>query len=213
MSDTGLVLYDHPVSSNALKVRFLLAELGLSCEKVHVPFSWPRPETYTALNPFGRIPTLVDDDVVVGESNAILRYIARRERRDDLYPREPADQARVEWALDAWSTQVRPMLMPAEAAALFHTDQEGGSGRPEDADQAAVAAALGPAREALALFERFIADNGTVLGTFTIADCAVAPVLWRSYRLPLSLEGLPKVALLRETATGRPAFRAAGPVA
>ena len=38
-----LVLYDHPASSNALKARFLLAELGLEYERRHVPFAEPRP--------------------------------------------------------------------------------------------------------------------------------------------------------------------------
>jgi glutathione S-transferase len=61
--------------------------------------------------------------------------------------------------------------------------------------------------------ERFVADNGTVVGTFTIADCAFAPVLWRWYRLPLSFDPWPKVARLRETVTARAAFREIGLVA
>ena len=73
-----LVLYDHPLSSNALKVRFLLAELGLQYERVHVPFAHPRPEELTRFHPFGTIPVLVDGELRVGESNAILRYLANR---------------------------------------------------------------------------------------------------------------------------------------
>jgi glutathione S-transferase len=65
----------------------------------------------------------------------------------------------------------------------------------------------------LDLMERFVADNGTVLGTFTIADCAFAPVLWRWYRMPLSFDPWPKVALLRDTVTARPAFAAMEPLA
>jgi glutathione S-transferase len=41
-----LELYDHPVSSNALKVRFLLAELGLDYERIRVPIERPRPDWY-----------------------------------------------------------------------------------------------------------------------------------------------------------------------
>ena len=87
------------------------------------------------------------------------------------------------------------------------------SGRPEDADQAELEEALEAARRPLGLAEAFVADNGTVVGTFTIADCAFAPVLWRWYRLPLSFESWPRLSRLRDTLTARPGFAAAGPVA
>ena len=81
-----LVLYDHPVSSNALKVRFLLAELGLEHERRRVELSRPRDPAYVALNPMGTVPLLLDGDFALAESHAILRYLADREQRDDLYP-------------------------------------------------------------------------------------------------------------------------------
>ena len=59
----------------------------------------------------------------------------------------------------------------------------------------------------------FVAGNGTVVGTFTIADMAFAPVLWRWYRMPLAFDPWPKVALLRDTVTARPAFAQMGPAA
>jgi glutathione S-transferase len=207
-----LVLYDHPASSNALKARFLLAELGLEYERRHVPFAEPRPADYVALNAFGRIPTLVDGDLVLPESNAILRYLAHREERFDLYPQEPRERAPVDAALDAWSTQTRPALFPLEGAALFHSDRESGGGRWEDGDQAAIEAALPRASQGLDVFEQFIADNGTVLGRFTIADVAAGPVIWRTKRLPLDLERWPKILRFRDAIEARPAFQAAEPV-
>jgi glutathione S-transferase len=208
-----LVLYDNPASSNALKVRFLLAELALDYERRHVPLQRPRPPWYIEEYPFGTIPFLRDGELELGESNAILRYLANRERRLDLYPEEPAARARVDWALDAWSTQFRSGFFAAERIGLMHGDMEQGGGRAEDADQAALGEALDQARPRLDVMEGFIADNGTVVGAFTIADCAFAPVLWRWYRLPLSFAPWPKVSLLRDTVSGRPAFQAAGPVA
>ena len=209
----SLILYDNPVSSNAMKVRFLLAELGLGYERRYVPLGRPRPDWYVDLYPFGTIPFLEDGHLTLGESNAMLRYLANRERRTDLYPAEPARRAQVDWALDAWSTQLRGGLFTAERTGLMHADLEQGGGRAEDADQTALAEAIDEARGKLDLMERFIADNGTVVGTFTIADCAFAPVLWRWYRLPLSFEEWPKVSLLRDTVTARPAFSAMEPVA
>ena len=208
----ALLLYDHPVSSNALKARFLLAELGLAYDTKHVPFAEPRPDWYTAVNPFGRIPTLVDGGFVLPESNAILRYLAQREERYDLYPLEPRERARVDVALDAWSTQIRPQFFGLERVAILHRDLETGGGTWEEADPAAIEAARGPVEAALDKWERFIADNGTVLGSFGIADCCAGPVLWRTLRLPLDLERWPKAARLREAITARASFQAAGPV-
>ncbi|HYX84355.1 MAG TPA: glutathione S-transferase family protein [Gaiellales bacterium] len=208
-----LVLYDNGASSNAMKVRFLLAELGLEYERRHVPLSRPRPGWYLERYPFGTIPFMEDGDLAFGESNAMLRYLANREGRLDLYPEEPRERARVDWALDAWSTQFRGAFFPAERIGLMHVDLDSGGGRAEDADQGRLAEAIEVVKPKLDLMERFVADNGTVLGTFTIADCAFAPVLWRWYRLPLALDPWPKVALLRDTVTARPAFAAMEPLA
>jgi glutathione S-transferase len=209
----ALVLYDNPASSNAMKVRFLLGELGLDYERRLVALARPRPDWYLALYPFGTIPFLEDDERPLGESNAILRYLAAREGRTDLYPTDPPARARVDWALDAWSTQLRGGFFPAERVALMHADMEQGGGRAQDADPDELARALEEAYPRLDVMERFVADNGTVLGAFTIADCAFAPVLWRSYRLPLALERWPRVARLRDTVTARPAFTGIGLVA
>jgi glutathione S-transferase len=209
----SLVLYDNAASANALKVRFLLSELGLEYERRYVPLARPRPSWYLERYPFGTIPFLEDGDLTLGESNAILRYLANREARADLYPPDAAARARVDWALDAWSTQFRGGLFPAERIGLMHRDLEQGGGRAEDADPDELSEAIEEARPKFELMESFVADNGTVLGTFTIADCAFAPVLWRWYRLPLPFDAWPKVARLRESVTGRPAFQAAEPIA
>jgi glutathione S-transferase len=208
-----LTLFSNPISTNSMKVRFLLAELGLSYQLRHVPIARPRPDWYVDLYPFGTLPFLQDGAYSLGESNAMLRYLANREGRDDLYPTEPRARAHVDWALDAWSTQLRGGFYPAESIALMHEDIEQGGGRHEDADQDALAAALEGARAKLDLMEAFVADNGTVTGSFSIADCAFAPVLWRWYRMPLAFDEWPHVALLRDTVTARPAFAAMGPVA
>ena len=199
-----LTLYDLPASNNALKVRFLLAELALDYERVEVPPPRPRPDWYLEINPAGGIPTLVDDDFVLPESNAILRYLARREQRDDLYPSELRAHARVNRLLDTWSTLVRPAIFPLElACGLF--------GEPREAD---VEPALGPAAAALGAVEKVAAENGTMTGSFTIADVCAAPTLFRSakFELPLDWTRLPRLAALRDAVTQRPAFAAAGPV-
>jgi glutathione S-transferase len=197
-------LYNLPASNNALKVRFLLEELALDHELVEVPAPRPRPDWYLAINPAGGVPTLDDDGFVLAESNAILRYLASREHRDDLYPSELRAHAVVNRLLDTWSTLVRPALFPLErACGLF-----------DKPDAAAAERALGPAAAALLAVERVITDNGTMTGRFTIADVCAAPTLFRSSKLdlPLDWSPLPRLAHVRDTVTARAAFAAANPV-
>ena len=74
-----LVLYDAKISGNSYKVRLLLAQLGLPYRLV--PLDILKGESRTAefrrVNPFGRVPFLVDDGFGLAESNAILLHLAR----------------------------------------------------------------------------------------------------------------------------------------
>ena len=74
-----MLLYDSPVSGNCYKVRLLLAHLGIPFERrtMDVIDRSDRPEVLGALNPALRVPTLVlDDGRALGESNAIIWYLA-----------------------------------------------------------------------------------------------------------------------------------------
>lgn len=207
----GLVLHDNPMSSNALKVRFLLAELDLPYERRTVALSRPRPEALMALNPVGGIPVLEDDGLVVSESHAILRYLAGREGRDDLHPTAPRERAVVEEFLDRFATGIRAAFFRHEAPALGYSREKGGMGAVPP-DPAAAAAAESAMQPTLRLLEGLVAADSVVLGRFTIADCALAPVLFRTTRTGLDLSGYPRLTALREALIARPAFVAAGPV-
>ncbi len=206
----ALTVYDFPTSGNARKVRLLLAELGLEFEHVPVPRARPRPDWYLELNPFGGVPTIRDGELVLAESQAILRYLATRESRDDLYPTDPAPRARVDWALDAWTTNVFPRIFPLYRALVAQTRDETGTPHPEQADPETVERELPSAREGFDLFERFVADDGTVVGNqFTIADCACGPVLLTVSGWPLDLDAdFPKVARVRAAVEARPSASA-----
>jgi len=206
----ALLLYDNPTSSNALKVRFLLCELGLEYERRIVPYDQPRPDWYVASNPVGGIPTLDDDGFLVSESNAILRYLAVRESRDDLYPAAPTDRARVETMLDRWSLTFRPAFFRHEAAALGFVPGKGmGAGEPALEAAAKIAHEIAPTLRTL---DEIIGASGYALGTFTIADVAAGPVLFRTTKTDLDLTPYPNVLHWRETLIARPAFTAAEPV-
>jgi glutathione S-transferase len=205
-----MLLYDNPVSSNALKVRFLLAELGLGYDRREVPLSQPRPDWYLAQNPLGGVPALDDDGLVMAESNAILRYLAGREGRADLYPLAPAERARVDQFLDRFALTFRSAFFPIEREALGFVQDVGFGARAGDFE--AARAKERTAAPTVALFESVVAGNGTVLGTFTIADCCTAPVLYRTANTRMDMTPYPKLLRIRETIVARDAFGAADPV-
>jgi glutathione S-transferase len=75
-----MLLYNSPVSGNCYKVRLLLAQLGVEYQRrdMDVVDRSNRREVLGDLNPALRVPTLVlDDGRALGESNAILAYLAR----------------------------------------------------------------------------------------------------------------------------------------
>ena len=189
----ALTLYDNAGSSNALKVRFLLAELGLDAELVEVPLGAERPGWYRELHPFATIPCLVDGELVITESNAILRYLARREGRDDLYPGEPALAARVDVLMDALSLQLRPLLWAVEEP-LFY-----GGTRADPGD-------VRELEGGLAAWERLLGDNAALLTLFTVADIAITGRMARVHELPIAEGSIPLTSAVLERAISRPAY-------
>jgi glutathione S-transferase len=187
----SLVLHDNPLSSNAQKVRFLLAELGQTAELREVPLAQPRPEWHLAVNPTGGIPAIVHDGFRLAESNTVLRYIATRSGDTQIYPSDLPDRATVNWLLDAITTFLRPALRPIEKA--------GG----EDAG-AALAAAL----PKLQLFEGLLdtASPWACSGRFTIADVAATPILHRLRRKQLALTEVPRLETWATACCERPAW-------
>ncbi len=90
-------LYEHPLSGNAHKVRILLGYLGIAYEGVHIDLP-VQPEKAADLlrhNPLAEVPVLIDGDVVLRDSQAILVYLARKYGGETWLPSDAADQARV----------------------------------------------------------------------------------------------------------------------
>ena len=189
-------------------MRFLLGVLGLSYERRTVPFEAPRPEWHLAVNPLGGIPALIDGEVVLAESNAILRYLADREGRDDLLPRNMPERARVDWLLDAVATTLRPASREVDAPAYGFRPQRGigaEPARPED-----VPAAIAGIAPRLAAFSHLLGDGGyACLGRLTVADCAAMPALWRLLHAG-ALQSQARLSAWAETVAAHAAW---GPVA
>ncbi|MGE3848263.1 MAG: glutathione S-transferase family protein [Gammaproteobacteria bacterium] len=107
----SLVLYTHPMSPCAQKVRIVLAEKSLAFEARHVDLPGKENLTadYLALNPLGVVPTLVDDGVPIIESSIICEYLEDRFPTPSLRPLSP--RARAEMRL--WMKHVDNKLHPS----------------------------------------------------------------------------------------------------
>jgi len=97
-----LKLFDHPFSQHARRVAALLQQENIPYESVHIALNegaHMAPD-YLDINPNHQVPTLVDGDVKIHESNAILRYLCHKHELTDWYPADPAARASVEQWLD-----------------------------------------------------------------------------------------------------------------
>lgn len=94
-------LYMHPVSTTSRPVRLLIAEKGLDVEEevVDLMTGAHLKEPFTKINPNRMVPVLVDGDLTLTESSAILKYLADKFELPE-YPKGLKARARVHEAMD-----------------------------------------------------------------------------------------------------------------
>ena len=105
-------------SSNVMKVVWLLEELGLPYEREDVGGAFGGNDTaaYRAMNPNGVVPTLVEDEFVLWESNAILRYLAASNAGHtplllrSLWPESLRERANIDRWMDWQQTTLGPPM-------------------------------------------------------------------------------------------------------
>jgi glutathione S-transferase len=99
-------LYMHPVSNTSRPVRLYIAEHKLPVEEQIVDLFTGEHygEAYAALNPNNMVPMLEDGDLRLGESSAILKYLAAKFEQPD-YPKDLKKRAKVDEVMDWFNTQ------------------------------------------------------------------------------------------------------------
>ncbi len=90
-------LYDFPLSPYCQKVRLVLAEKDLAYDKTFVDLTKneQRTQEFLRLNPYGKVPVLIDDDEVIYDSTFINEYLDDEYPHPSLRPEASADRARV----------------------------------------------------------------------------------------------------------------------
>jgi len=129
MSSPQLTLYFAESGLNYMKLIVLMEELGLSYNEVILDFAKEehKTEEYRKLNPNGRIPTLVDhsnNDEVVWESNAILKYIAERYDTDKkLVVTDEKEKADLDTWLFYQASHQGPTFGNCQWFMFYHTER------------------------------------------------------------------------------------------
>jgi glutathione S-transferase len=98
-------LYILDVSNTSRPVRVMIAENKLPVEEVSLDFykgEHANPP-YTNINPNGLVPTLVDDDFILTESSAIMKYLADKHNLPS-YPKGLKERAKVNELMDWFNT-------------------------------------------------------------------------------------------------------------
>jgi glutathione S-transferase len=196
-----LTLY-HANQSRSVRPRWLLEELGVPYTVVRLDLAageQKRPE-YLKINPNGTVPALVDDDLALFESAAIVQYLADKFPAKRLAPPvgTPARGLYYQWIHYAMSG-----LEPPVVTLFLHTIR-----KPEaERLPALVTDARAQIAAALGVVERALGGRPFILGDeFSAADVMVASTLGWARMMQIVGEELANVSGYVTRLTRRPAF-------
>lgn len=174
-----LEIWGRANSVNVQKVLWLCDELGLPFQRVEaggVHGVVDTPE-FRAMNPNGRVPLLIDGNLLLWESNSIIRYLALAHGGDGFYPANPADRARMERWLD-WSLST---LQPAERTMFWGLIRT----PPDKRDAAAIEASRAATESCWRIVDSHLAGRDYLeAGNFTLADIVLGAYAHRWFAMP-----------------------------
>jgi len=186
-SQRQLKIWGRANSVNVQKVLWCLAELDLAFERIDAGMAFGRNNEadYLAMNPNARVPTLVDGDFVLWESNSVMRYLCLAYGADSpIYPKDPKRRAGVDRWLDWTLSTLQPVDRPVFWA-LVRTP-------PAERDMAAIQKDADAEAVVWQVADRYLATNRFIEGEdFTLADIALGAYARRWF----GVEGVTKPRL------------------
>ena len=169
---SSMTLFSDPRDHYSHRVRMVLCEKGVSVDIVDVDPD-DRPDELSQINPYNTLPTLLDRDLVLYQSNVIMEYLDERFPHPPLLPVYPVARAQSKLLMHRiekdWSRAV-DLLMS-------------GSGKDSLVDKT-----RNELRESLAGIAPIFDDRNFFMNEeFSLVDCCVAPILWRLPAIDISL--------------------------
>lgn len=199
-----MLLYEHPLSSYAQKVKIALREKGVDFAVETPPAlgSGNADGRFAAASPRNEVPALIDGEVRVFDSTIILEYLEDKFPAPPLLPRSPAARARARMIEDVCDTLYEAINWGLSEIRWFK--------RAEGAQaEAMTAAAARQTAELQAWLAAKLGDAQWFNGeTFGWADVAVAPYLNRSFHYGFCTPTGSPLALWRERIRARPSVSA-----
>lgn len=133
-----------------------------------MPFA--RDENYQKLNPLGKVPTMVDGDLTLGDSKVICRYLEAAYPDSPLYPAEVKERALADWYEDLCTGAVAEL-----AAGIFFQRFMRPFAFKQEPDEELVAKIIDKKLPPLLDYlETKVPADGFVFGDFTMADMSIA---------------------------------------
>ena len=165
---SSMTLFSDPRDHYSHRVRMVLCEKGVSVDIVSLDPD-DRPDELRQINPYNTLPTLLDRDLVLYQSNVIMEYLDERFPHPPLLPVYPVARAQSKLLMHRiekdWSSAV-DLLMS-------------GSGKDKTRNEL---------RESLAGIAPIFDDRKFFMNEeFSLVDCCVAPILWRLPAIDISL--------------------------
>ena len=181
-------VYADPITVNCRKVLAGLALLDAPYERVHVDYfkGEQKDAAFTAINPNAALPAMVDGDLVLWESNAILQYAADKLGRDSAYPQDLKTRADINrwllWESSSWFPNCYSFLVEHCVKPLLGST----------ADQSVLDAQTVQFNKLAAILEARLAKSEWICGSQpTIADIALAAPMHLHQHQQLPLAGFP----------------------
>ena len=173
-------LYHFPPSTNSLKVRIALLEKGLEFESVFIDLTKKEqkdPE-YLKIHPFGQVPALDDDGVVVYDSTVINEYLEDEYPHPPLLPADSENRAHARLMEDYRDNHVNPHFVT-----LIHEYRK----PEEERDIALIRETHGTIGTTFAVLEGQLQGKDYLAGSFSLADIAYMPniALLERFQVPL----------------------------
>jgi glutathione S-transferase len=192
-------LYHTPISTNSRRVWVALLEKNLDFELVQIHLDGDHLEPqFVAMNPFHRIPVLVDGDFTVVESLAILDYLEAKYPEPAMLPKDAKDLAIVKMVQLVTINELGPALYPLSSEKM-------GWGIPE---LQAIAKAKEKVETVLTFFEGLLDDRHFFgSSTLTYAECVAGTVIPLLPWVDVSIDGYPKIQAWCDRLMSRPSWQ------
>lgn len=195
-----ITIYNFPGGVRGLRIAWQCEEMGLAYDAR--AFNYPPPADYVAKYPPGSVPFLEDEGgVAMGESVAMMLYLAQRYGPTPLLPADPAQMGRVLQLVVASEAAMGGLMNPMMGTKFAAPDAQKANWT-----NGFCGARV---RDALAYAQGLLADCAFFVGDgLTLADIAVSTVLgmWKG---ALGEEIPPALAAHRERMMARPAYQRA----